>query len=72
MRLQDVTTSFHTERPRRDIEEDSNLFYADPVTSDDQELCNDQIPQLFHFEPMPETVEHEEINAELRTRTKVN
>ena len=36
--------------PIPDKEEDSNLFFADPDASDDQETFNDHIPHLIHFE----------------------
>ena len=49
--------------PIPDIEEDLNLFFADLEASGDHELFNYHIPQRFHFEPTPETVEHEEIDT---------
>ena len=60
MRLRPFTPN----APIPDIDEDPNLFFADPDASDDQELSNDHIPQLSHFEPTPETVEREEFDTE--------
>ena len=36
--------------PIHDIEEDPNLFFADPEAFDDQDLFNDHLPQTIHFE----------------------
>ena len=50
--------------PIQDIDEDPNLFFADPEAHDDQELFNDNLPQTIHFERTPALADPEELNAE--------
>ena len=50
--------------PIHDIEEDPNLFYADPEAFDDQDLFNDHVPQTIHFERTPALPPHEELDTE--------
>ena len=60
MRLRPFTPN----APIPDIEGDPNLFFVDPDASDDQDLFNEHISQIIHFEPTTETVEQEEIDTE--------
>ena len=50
--------------PIHDIEEDPNLFYADPEAFDDQDLFNDHVPQTIHFERTPALPPPEELDTE--------
>ena len=50
--------------PIPDIEEDPNLFFADPEAFDDQDMFNDHLPQTIHFEQTPALPLPEEIDTE--------
>ena len=50
--------------PIQDIDEDQNLFFADPEAHDDQELFNDHLPQTIHFERTPALADPEELDIE--------
>ena len=43
---------------------DPKLFFADSDAANNQDPFNDHISQTIHFDPTPETVEHEEIDTE--------
>ena len=60
MRLRPFTPN----APIPDIEEDPNPFFADINASENQELFNNHIPQIIHFQLTPETVEREKIDTE--------
>ena len=50
--------------PIQDIDEDPNLFFADPEASDDQEPFNDHLHQTIHFERKPALAAPEELDTE--------